>query len=256
MHSFSQQRGSRSNNEKHEEIKTRRESHWFVVGSFYIFIGWKCCFNSIFFSANVHVCPFLPFLLLQLYFNYSSYMTTAGVNVTGVCPRGTCCVFQAFVDVLERLFASRRVLGRMLIRGVQLSNGSTSFNQLTTSGKPWFERRKDNTTTNAAAAVLHRCKCENTFNGNLLLLSAAPFRGAFKPVKVKELQGKVRLTHSLVAIALACAGRRTFLWQSPRFCWETAARTESSLSEVSISKVSVFTPTTREPSSCSRSGIN
>lgn len=56
-------------------------------------------------------------------------------------------------------------------------------------------------------------------------------------------------THSLVEMAFACGGLK------PGVCWAMAGRDDSSLSEVSVNKTSVFTPTTREPSSSSRPGV-
>lgn len=55
-------------------------------------------------------------------------------------------------------------------------------------------------------------------------------------------------THSLVEMALACVGLR------PGVCWAMAGRDESSLSEVRVRKVSVFMPTTSEPSCSSWPG--
>jgi len=48
-----------------------------------------------------------------------------------------------------------------------------------------------------------------------------------------------------VDIALTCG------WLRPAIGWAMAGREDSSLSEVSASKVSVFIPTMREPSVCS-----
>ena len=55
-------------------------------------------------------------------------------------------------------------------------------------------------------------------------------------------------THNLVETALACGEQ----WLG--MCWAMAGRDDSSLSEVSDNKVSVFIPTMRGPSSCSWPG--
>lgn len=62
------------------------------------------------------------------------------------------------------------------------------------------------------------------------------------------VQVSVFCTQSLVEIAFACGGLK------PGVCWAMSGRDDSSLSDVSINKVSVFTPTMTEPSSCRRPG--